>query len=109
MVASEAAGIHTNIFPVVLNYLNDQFKLVEPLYRLDREYKLPGKQGVDPEGHRFMTGQLMAGAQMLGDLWLTAWHYAPPDTYLEGQLAKRKLAKEASEPAIETSKPKIGN
>jgi hypothetical protein len=106
-MTSEAAGIHTNMFPAVMNYLNDQFKLVEPLYRLDREYKLPGKQGVDPEGHRFMTGQLMAGAQMLGDLWLTAWEFAPPDTFLKGQLAKRKLAQEAAGPSTEKPAPKI--
>ena len=77
-----------------MKYLAEQFKQVEPLYRLDKDYKLPGKQGVHPEGYAFMTGQLLIGGQMLGDLWLTAWHYAPPDTYLKTQLAKRKLAKE---------------
>lgn len=106
-LSSEAGGMHTNVFPAVLNYLNDQFKLVEPLYRLDRDYKLPGKQGVDPEGYRFMTGQLMAGAQMLGDLWLTAWQFAPPDMFLQGQLTKRKLAQEAAEPSAERPAPKI--
>ena len=37
-------------------------------------------------------GQMLKGAQMLGELWLTAWQHAPPDRYLEGQLAKRKAA-----------------
>jgi hypothetical protein len=40
-----------------------------------------------------LTGQLLKGGQMLGDLWLTAWQQAPKDTYLAGQLARRKLAK----------------
>jgi len=96
LLTGAAPGVHTNIFPTVMNYLTEQFKRVEPLYRLDKEYKLPGKQGVDAEGYEFMTGQLVVGAQMLGDLWLTAWHYAPPDTYLKTQLAKRKLASEGA-------------
>lgn len=91
-VAPGPGASATNLFPVVMNYLNDQFKLVEPLYRLDKEYKLPGRTGVNPEGYEFMTRQLLVAGQMLGDLWLTAWQQAPPDTFLRGQLAKRKLA-----------------
>jgi hypothetical protein len=109
LLTSPVAGVHTNIFPLVMNYLNEQFKLVEPLYRLDRDYKLPGREGIDAEGYEFMTGQLLIGAQMLGDLWLTAWNYAPPDTFLKTQLAKRKLTNERtaddSSPANDKSKP----
>ena len=31
---------------------------------------------------------------MLGDLWYTAWKEAPPDKFLQGYLARRKLAEE---------------
>ena len=51
--------------------------------------------GLDQEGHDFITGQMLKGSQMLGDLWLTAWKQAPPDTFLRTQLAKRKLPREA--------------
>jgi hypothetical protein len=33
---------------------------------------------------------LVIAAQMLGDLWHSAWQQAPADTYLRAQLAKRK-------------------
>jgi hypothetical protein len=88
---ANAGGLHTNAFPVVMRYLHDQFKRVETLYRLDKQHKLPGRNGVDPEGYEFMTQQLLIGGQMLGDLWLSAWHYAPPDLFLQGALARRKL------------------
>ena len=29
-------------------------------------------------------------AQLLGDFWYSAWHQAPPDTFLKRQLANRK-------------------
>lgn len=100
--STESKGIHTNVFPVVMTYLLDQFKLVEPLYALDKEGKLSNTGDVLPQGYDFITGQMVKGAQELGDLWLTAWHYAPPDIYLKGQLAKRKLAQEK---ALEPAKP----
>ena len=84
------SGIHTNIFPAVVEYLKQQFEQVLPLYQLDKDGKLAPKQP-SPEGVAFLTRQLQQGGQMLGDLWLTAWHYAPPDTFLRAQLAKRKL------------------
>lgn len=94
LVTTGPGASATNLFPAVMTYLTDQFKLVEPLYKLDKQYKLPGRTGVDPEGREFMTRQLVVAGQMLGDLWLTAWQQAPPDTFLRGQLAKRKLANE---------------
>ena len=51
-----------------------------------------------PEGREFFIKQLTKAGQMLGDLWVTAWHSAPPDTYLTSQLAKRKLAKKQGVP-----------
>ena len=96
----ESRGTQTNVFPIVMSYLLDQFKLVEPLYQLNRDGKLPGKKEIVPEGRDFITGQMMKAGEMLGDLWITAWQNAPPDTFLKSQLAKRKLAasKAADEP-----------
>jgi len=98
----ESQGIHTNVFPVVMTYLLDQFKLVGPLYELEKEGKLSSTGEVSRSGHDFIAAQMVKGGQMLGDLWLTAWHYAPPDIYLKAQLAKRKLAQEK---ALEPAKP----
>jgi hypothetical protein len=34
---------------------------------------------------------------LLGDLWVTAWQQAPPDTFLKSQLARRKRTAGAAE------------
>src|SRR5688572_19193248 len=86
-----AKVMDTNVFPAVVQYLHAQFALVEPLYQLDKDGKLSAKKPSD-EGIEFIHDQLLKAGQMLGDLWHTAWHYAPPDNFLRGQLAKRKLA-----------------
>jgi hypothetical protein len=85
-----AKVLDTNIFPAVVQYLQTQFALVEPLYQLEMDGKLSAKKPSD-EGIQFIHNQFLKAGQMLGDLWYTAWHYAPPDNYLRGQLAKRKL------------------
>jgi hypothetical protein len=56
-----------------------------------------GEEG--SKGRAFITQQLLAGGQFLGDLWISAWQSAPTDTYLKSQLARRKLAEPASAPA----------
>jgi hypothetical protein len=89
LLAQTNSGLHTNIFPTVVDYLKEQFDQMVPLYQLDKNGKLSPKQPAT-EGIVFITRQLQTGGQMLGDLWLTAWHYAPPDTFLRAQLAKRK-------------------
>jgi hypothetical protein len=81
----------SDLFPVVMKYLSEQHEQVETLYRLDKQRKLSGFAELSQEGHDFITGQILKAGQMLGDLWLTAWQQAPPDTFLRGQLAKRKL------------------
>ena len=79
-------------FSAVLEYLSSQFKQVEPLYRLEKAGQLSGRREKSADGHCFITRQLLQGAQMLGDLWLTAWQQAPPDLYLRSALAKRRAA-----------------
>src|SRR5262249_13104126 len=83
-------GLATNVFPAVMAYLEDAFKQVEPLYQLEKERQLSGTETGPSPGYDFMTHQVLQGAQMLGDLWMTAWHNAPSDTYLERELARRK-------------------
>ncbi len=78
-------------FSVVVAYILEQFKLVEPLYQMQKAGKLSGEAGVGLEGKGFLTGQLVKGGQMLGDLWFTAWQQAPKDRYLQSTLARRKL------------------
>lgn len=79
----------TNMFSAVASYLVAQHRQVEPLYQLEKDGKLSAHRELSPEGHDFMTGQLLQAAQMLGDLWLTAWQEAPPDMFLRSALAKR--------------------
>jgi hypothetical protein len=80
-------------FALTLKYLQDQHAQVETLFQLDRAGKLSGRREIAPEGHEFLTGQLLVAAQMLGDLWLTAWQQAPPDMYLRAALDKRRGAR----------------
>ena len=89
----------TNLFQEVMAYLAEQFKQVEPLYQLEKAGKLSGRRAVSEEGHDFITGQMLNAAQMLGDLWWTAWQQAPPDMYLRSALARRKAALETDKPA----------
>jgi hypothetical protein len=90
-------------FVAVMNYLLAQQKLVEPLYRLEKEGKLsdelekadrtkPHPGPVNPEGQAFIEGQLLTGGQMLGSIWVTAWKQAGPDLYLRAQLVRRQAA-----------------
>jgi hypothetical protein len=77
-------------FQVAMLFLIDQHKLVEPLYRLDKEGKLSGEGENGLEGKALLEGQLLKSGQLLGDFWYAAWAEAPPDTFLKAQLAKRK-------------------
>ena len=99
---------HCRCLPIEHRHAQVQFgaaqnKLVEPLYELEKAGKLsnelektdrtkshPGP--VDPEGRAFVEGQLLKGGEMLASVWSTAWHNAPPDTFLRAQLIKRQLA-----------------
>jgi hypothetical protein len=89
-------GLSTNIFPAVMHYLEEGFKQVEPLYQLEKERKLSGNETGSSPGYDFVARQLLQGAQMLGDLWMTAWHNAPTDAYLARELARRKVTTEKS-------------
>jgi hypothetical protein len=95
LTSPDVGGSSTNLFPVVMEYLQESFRQVEPLYELERDGKLSERQPASPEGYQFITGRLLAAGQMLGDLWLTARHDAPADNFLRGQLTRRKLTAES--------------
>jgi hypothetical protein len=81
------------LFVAVMNFLIEQNKQVEVLYQLEKDGKLTNNnQPPQPEGRAFISGQILKGGQLLGDLWLTAWRAAPPDTFLRGQLLRRQEA-----------------
>jgi hypothetical protein len=82
------------MFVAVMNYLRAQQKLVEPLYILEKAGKFSHEKGeaIEPEGRDFIEARLLAGGEMLGAIWLTAWRQAYPDVYLRAQLLKRQAA-----------------
>lgn len=73
-------------------FIDASWKLVEPLYRMDKEGGFSGKGEQGLKGREFLTQQLLVGGQFLGDLWLTAWQQAPEDKYLRDRLAARSRA-----------------
>jgi hypothetical protein len=82
-------------FGVIVPFVVAQNQQVEPLYRLEKAGQL--QAGTDSAaGRAFLEGQLVLGAQLLGDLWLSAWQQAPEDKYLKGKLTERKAAAEAN-------------
>jgi hypothetical protein len=69
-------------------YLKNSNSLVEPLYKIEKAGGFAGKGSA--EGHQFVNERLAAGAQMLANLWYTAWVESavePPDPYLEKKAA----------------------
>ena len=54
-----------------LEFLRSSHELVEEVFRIDRDGGFTGAG--TPEGLDFATARLAAGAQMLLDLWYTAW------------------------------------
>jgi len=94
LLGPQSGAAATNVFQPVMAYLVEQFKQVEPLYKLEKAGKLSGRRELSQEGHDFITGQMLKASQMLGDLWLTAWQQAPPDMFLRSALAKRKAAQQ---------------
>jgi hypothetical protein len=95
---ADRATAEPSMFAEALAYIRDQHQLVEPLYQLDQEGKLSPNRPNGLEGRAFFERQFLTAAQMLGDLWFTAWREAPTDTFLKSALARRKLA-EPSRPS----------
>jgi hypothetical protein len=92
---SSAPSGRDHIFSAALAYLVEQHAKVEPLYQMDKAGKLSPEKPESKEGRAFLEGQIVIGGGMLGNLWVTAWKEAPPDTFLRGSLMKRKAAADA--------------
>jgi hypothetical protein len=90
--ADETGATPGDNWTQIVNYLMAQNQQVVPLYQLEKAGKLFGTGDSGAEGKEFLSRQLVLGGQMLGDLWYAAWQQASEDTYLESQLARRKLS-----------------
>jgi hypothetical protein len=91
LVSTTAADKPGNgTFPAVVEFLHQQFEQVGPLYDLDKAGKLNVDREERAEGREFIGNQLLAGSQMLGDLWLTAWKQTHGDSYLQRRLEERQ-------------------
>lgn len=86
---------HDSVFPEVMAFLVEQYKQVEPLYEMEKAGQFSGVGETGLKGKEFLTGQMLKSAQLLGDLWFTAWQQAPPDNFLKARLAERKLGEAA--------------
>ena len=93
-------GKSDNLFILVMAYLVEQHKLLEPLYQLYKDGKLTGEREKGLEGRAFLEGQLVMAGQMLGNLWYSTWQQAPEDKYLKDKLTKRKAANSAAAPKL---------
>jgi hypothetical protein len=80
------------MFQAGMKFILEQHKEVEPLYQREKAGKFSGEGEAGLEGRVFLQNQLMKSGQFLGDLWVSAWQQAPPDTFLKRQLANRKRA-----------------
>ena len=88
----ERKDLASGQFQSGLQYILASHAQMIPLYELDKAGHLDKE--TPAKGREFLNGQLAKGGQMLGDLWYTAWKEAPPDKFLQGYLARRKLAEE---------------
>lgn len=61
----------------IWNYLRSSHALVEQLYILDKQEQFSATT-TSPEHKKFVSERLAAGAQMLRDLWWTAWVTSAP-------------------------------
>jgi hypothetical protein len=60
-----------DVFPDYVKFLRGSHGLVEKLYQLDKTKAFDGAG--TPEGKRFVAECLASGAQMLANMWYTAW------------------------------------
>jgi len=80
------------IFRVAVDFVVTNNALVEPLYQMEKNGQLTGRDEQGRTGRKLLDGQLVKSGQLLADLWYTAWQQAPEDTYLKRQLLRRDSA-----------------
>ncbi|MBI5800714.1 MAG: hypothetical protein HZA92_08325 [Verrucomicrobia bacterium] len=91
------AGGNDDVFPLLMRFIAEQHKLVEPLYEMNKDGRLSGNGEKGMEAFPVLSSQISLAAQLLGDLWLTAYQNAPVDNFLKNQLATRKLQADAKD------------
>lgn len=85
------------MFAHALAFIQEQHQLVEPLYQLEAAGKLRAENSPPDAGAvDFIKARVCTAGQMLGNLWLTAWRTAAPDSFLRRQLLRQKAAAEAA-------------
>jgi hypothetical protein len=85
------------MFAHAMAFIQEQHQLVEPLYQLEAAGKLRGENNPpDAEAVAFIQARVLTAGQMLGNVWLTAWRAAQPDSFLRGQLIRAKAAAEGA-------------
>lgn len=73
-----------NVRQDYIAFLKESNSLVEPLYKLEKTGAFTDKG--TPEGREFTEKRLATGAQMLANMWYTAWMESavdPPDPYAD--------------------------
>lgn len=83
------ASAPSGVFRTAVNFIVANNRLVEPLYKLEKDGKLSDQGDAGAEGRVFLEAQLVKSGQLLGNLWFTAWQTAPEDIYLERELKQR--------------------
>ena len=87
------SGEPDGFFRAMMAYVAEDNSKVETLYKLERDHKLsPQGDVVDAEGWAFIEARILAGAEMLAGIWLSAWQDAPEDKFLRTELGKRTKA-----------------
>ncbi|NOT59431.1 MAG: nuclease [Acidobacteria bacterium] len=69
--------VYDNAREAIWQHIRDSNKLVEPLYILDKQQAFNDKT-TSAEHKKFVSERLANGAQMLRDLWWTAWVTSDP-------------------------------
>ena len=82
--------------------VNDLIERIQEILSQERvsvsqqDGKLSNQENRGAEGRAFLEGQLVKSGQLLGQLWVTAWQTAPPDTFLERELHRRASPEKAA-------------
>lgn len=71
-IISDKPRVLTDPRAEIMGYLRRSHKEVEMLYELDKRARFD-EQTTAPENKRFAVARLAAGAEMLRDMWWTAW------------------------------------
>lgn len=78
-VATAAPQVYPALRDAIVNYLQASHAQLEPLYVLDGKSPFTAET-TTPEQKAFAVARLAAGAQMLRDVWYTAWITSAPST-----------------------------